>query len=79
LSTEQICRSASIVLGAVSPVPHRAKAAEVALVGRQIDETSARAAAAAAVVDASPLTRNGHKVPIVETLVRRAILTAARM
>lgn len=74
----QHCRSASIVLGAVSPVPRRAKAAEAALLGRQIDEKTADAAAAAAMADASPLTKNAYKVPIVQTLIRRAILVAAK-
>jgi xanthine dehydrogenase YagS FAD-binding subunit len=71
------CRSASIVLGAAAPVPHRAKAAEAALLGHVVDETTARAAAGAALAGASPLTQNAYKLPIFETLVRRAVLAAA--
>jgi xanthine dehydrogenase YagS FAD-binding subunit len=78
LTAERSCRSAAIVLGAVAPVPHRAKAAETALIGHQIDAVSAQTAAAAAVAGASPLTKNAYKVPIVEALVRRAILAAAK-
>lgn len=72
------CRSASVVLGAAAPVPHRATAAEAALAGKNIDEAAARAAARAALLGARPLTKNGYKLPIFETLVRRAILTASR-
>jgi xanthine dehydrogenase YagS FAD-binding subunit len=72
------CRKAAIVLGAAAPVPHRAKAAEAALTGKTIDEAVARAAAHAALQGAAPLTKNGYKLPLFETLVRRAILAAAQ-
>lgn len=71
------CRSAAIVLGAAAPVPHRAKAAEEKLVGRTIDGDVAAEAARAAIVGATPLTHNAYKLPLFETLVRRAILSAA--
>jgi xanthine dehydrogenase YagS FAD-binding subunit len=76
LQADRICRSAAIVLGAAAPVPHRAKAAEAVLIGRSIDEDVARAAGRAALAGAAPLTRNAYKLPIFETLVRRAILAA---
>lgn len=72
------CRSASVVLGAAAPVPHRAKAAEAALAGKTIDDAVARAAAHAALRGAAPLSKNAYKLPIFETLVRRAILSAAQ-
>jgi xanthine dehydrogenase YagS FAD-binding subunit len=72
-----ICTKASIVLGSAAPVPHRAKAAEVILIGKPIQEPVARVAAQAAVSGAAPLSRNAYKLPIFETLVRRAILAAA--
>jgi xanthine dehydrogenase YagS FAD-binding subunit len=68
---------ASVILGAAAPVPHRARAAESALVGQVLNEESARAAAVAAVRNASPRSENGYKVPVFEALVRRAILAAA--
>jgi xanthine dehydrogenase YagS FAD-binding subunit len=77
LTPDRNCRFASIVLGAAAPVPHRAKAAEAALLGRVVDETAARAAASAALAGATPLTKNEYKLPIFETLVRRAVLAAA--
>jgi xanthine dehydrogenase YagS FAD-binding subunit len=72
------CKRASVVLGAAAPVPHRAKKAEAALVGKAIDEASARAAAKAALQDAAPLEHNGYKLPIFEALIRRTVLLAAR-
>ena len=73
---DERCRSAAVVLGAAAPVPHRAKAAESALVGRRIDEDVAREAAHAALEGATPLGKNAYKVPLFEALVRRAILKA---
>lgn len=69
---------AAVILGAAAPVPLRARAAESQLVGHMVSEESARAAARAAVQNATPLSENGYKVPVFETLVRRAILAAAR-
>ncbi len=71
------CSRASIVLGAVAHTPHRARAAETALVGKAIDETSARAAAKAAIEGATPLAENAYKLQLVEAIVRRTILAAA--
>jgi len=72
-----VCRRASIVLGAVAPTPHRARAAEAALVGKHIDEASATEAARAALTGATPLSKNAYKLALVETLTRRALLQAA--
>jgi xanthine dehydrogenase YagS FAD-binding subunit len=71
------CARASIVLGAVAPTPWRARAAEAALVGRPIDEASARDAGKAALQGAAPLRDNGYKLSLVEVAVRRAILAAS--
>ena len=65
---------ARIVLGAIAPVPYRAKGAEDALEGNAISEPIAEASAAAAIKDAVPLSNNKYKVQIVRTLVKRAIL-----
>jgi xanthine dehydrogenase YagS FAD-binding subunit len=72
-----VCRRASIVLGAAAPVPHRAKAAEAALRGKPVHEQIARDAAHAALAGVTPLSKNAYKLPIFETLVRRAIMAAA--
>ena len=71
-----VCLRASIVMGAAAPVPWRASKAEGALAGKVINEEAARAAARLAVEGATPLTQNGYKLPIFETIVRRAILKA---
>jgi xanthine dehydrogenase YagS FAD-binding subunit len=70
-------KRASIVLGAASPVPHRAKQAEAVVQGKKIDEALAREAAHAALADAQPLAENGYKVALFEVLIRRTLLRAA--
>ncbi len=72
------CKKASIVLGAAAPVPRRAKEAEAALTGQKIDEKTTRAAAEAALKEATPLANNGYKVPLLRVVIARAILAAAR-
>ena len=70
------CGKASVVLGAAAPVPLRSKEAEAALTGKTIDERSAMAAAEASMQRATPLTKNGYKVPLFKGIVKRAILKA---
>lgn len=65
---------ASIVLGGVAPIPWRAKAAEAALVGQVVSETSLAAVTKAAVEGAKPMTKNAYKVPLTEAVVKRALL-----
>jgi xanthine dehydrogenase YagS FAD-binding subunit len=67
-------KEARLVLGAVAPVPWRAAKAEQALVGKALDEASASASARAATFGAAPLSDNGYKVGLVQTLVRRTLL-----
>jgi xanthine dehydrogenase YagS FAD-binding subunit len=70
------CTRAAIVLGAAAPTPHRAMLAQAVLTGKHIDEQTAAEAAHAALDGATPLSKNAYKVPLFETLVRRAILKA---
>ena len=77
LGQDGVCRRASIVLGAAAPTPHRARAAESALLGKGVDDSVAAAAGRAALEGATPLAKNAYKAPMFETLVRRAILQAA--
>ena len=72
----EVVRSARVVMGAVAPIPWRAPAAEDALAGRRVDEAVAIAAANAADADAHPMMRNGYKVQIARTAVKRAVLSA---
>jgi xanthine dehydrogenase YagS FAD-binding subunit len=68
---------ARLVLGAVAPIPWRSTRAEQALVGKPLSEETAQAAARAAIVGAAPLSDNGYKVGLVQTLVRRTLLSLA--
>jgi len=70
-------KEARLVLGAVAPIPWRVPKAEQALVGKALDEASASAAARAATIGAAPLSDNGYKVGLVQTLVRRTLLSLA--
>jgi NADPH-dependent glutamate synthase beta subunit-like oxidoreductase len=70
--------TARVVLGAVAPLPLRAHAVEEFLRGRALDEETAAAASSLAVRGAQPLARNGFKLAIVRTLVRRALLGPGR-
>jgi xanthine dehydrogenase YagS FAD-binding subunit len=72
-----VVREARVVLGAVAPVPWRSAKAEQALVGKPLDEASATAAARAAIFGAVPLSDNGYKVGLVQTLVRRTLMSIA--
>jgi len=67
-----IVKSVRVVLGGVAPIPWHARAAEVALVGKPLDDETIRAAALAATEGAEPLAQNGYKVPLTQTMVRRA-------
>jgi len=66
--------TARIALNAVAPKPYRALKAEAIIAGKPISETSAEAAAVAAVADAKPLEATKYKVQIARTLVKRALL-----
>src|ERR1035437_10732871 len=76
LTPNGACKNASIVLGAAAPVPHRAKAAEAALIGRQINGETAGVAGHAALAGAVSLTRDAYKLPIFGGFVCRAGLGA---
>ncbi len=71
-----VVADAKIVLGWVAPTPRRAVESEALLIGRRLDEHSAREAATAAVRGATPLAKNAYKVPILETVIRRTLLAA---
>jgi xanthine dehydrogenase YagS FAD-binding subunit len=67
------------VLGAAAPYPYRAKAAEAQLSNAVINEDTARKAAQQAMAGATPLAKNGYKIPIFEAIIRRTILRAVGM
>lgn len=64
-------RNVHIVLGAVAPIPWRAKAAETAIEGK--GKTAIEDAVRAAVNGAEPLPHNHYKIGLVKNLVRECL------
>jgi xanthine dehydrogenase YagS FAD-binding subunit len=69
--------SARVVMGYVAPVPWPSPEAEQALTGKAISESTAQAAADAALQGARPLSHNAYKVQLARVCLKRAILKAA--
>jgi len=74
---KDVCRAARIVLGGAAPIPWRVPAAEQLLVGKKITPQLAAQAAEAAVAGARPLAKNGYKIPLTQTMVRRTLESLA--
>lgn len=70
----EICRDASIALGAVAPVPIKAIEAEQIIKGKPLNAKTAEKAAEAAVASAKPLSMNAYKIEETKILVQRAIM-----
>lgn len=68
--------SARVVLGYVAPVPWPLPEAEQALAGKPVNEETAKAAAEAALKNATPLSQNAYKVQLAKVSLKRAILKA---
>jgi xanthine dehydrogenase YagS FAD-binding subunit len=71
-----IVRDVRIVAGGVGPRPWRLEDAERCLLGRVLDESTATAAGVAAAEGAMPQHGNAFKVPLLQRVVRRAVLSA---
>ena len=69
-------KDARIVLGGVAPIPWRVPAAEKYLVGKTLTKEVMTEAGKIALADAKPLEKNAYKVPLTQTLVRRALAKA---
>lgn len=72
-----LVKDARVVLGAVAPIPWRSTRAEAALLGKPLTEATLQEAGRAAIVGAAPLSDNGYKVGLVQTLVRRTLAQLA--
>ncbi|MCY4634598.1 MAG: FAD binding domain-containing protein [Acidobacteria bacterium] len=70
-------RRAGVVLGGVAPIPWRVPAVEELLAGQPVTEPLAAEAGRLAVDGARPLSKNRYKIPLVENLVRRTLLSLA--
>ena len=64
---------ARLVLGGVAPIPWRAPEAESYLAGKRLEPEVLAEAARLALKGAVPLAKNAYKVPLTQTLVRRAL------
>ena len=76
LAGSRTVRDARIVLGGVAPIPWRVPAAEKFLVEKSLTPDVLAEAAKIALADAKPLEKNAYKVPLAQTLVRRALAKA---
>lgn len=76
LAANRTIGDARIVLGGVAPVPWRVPAAEKFLVGKSLIPEVLAEAGKIALADAKPLEKNAYKVPLTQTLVRRALAKA---
>lgn len=64
-----------IAINGVAPIPLRVTAAEEILIGKEINEENAEAAAEASTIGTIALSKNKYIVQIIKTLVKRAILS----
>ncbi len=74
--------NAHVVLGGVDVIPHRSPAAESAINGKELNETTFAAAGTAAVKDATPLTYgtgNAYRVQLANGAVRKALRAISQM
>ena len=67
-------KAASIALGAVAPLPLRAKGVESYLKGKRLDEATAAEAGTIVIQGVRPLAQNKFKAQIVRALLGKAIL-----
>ncbi len=72
----QTCQTASVILGGVAPAPWRSAEAEVALIGKRINDSVSMKAGAEAVKDAQPMNDNAYKVTLTQNLISRAAMMA---
>jgi xanthine dehydrogenase YagS FAD-binding subunit len=64
-----------IVLGGVAPIPWRLEKAEKSIRGKKVTEGLLRQAAGEALKEAKPMTENGYKIELAETVIYRAALS----
>ncbi len=69
---------ARLVLSGVAPIPWRLTAAEQMLIGQQPDEATIAQVAESALIQAHPLQHNGYKMPLAQSLIRRALSELVR-
>jgi xanthine dehydrogenase YagS FAD-binding subunit len=76
LAPDKTVRQARVVLGGVAPIPWRVPKAESYLAGKTLSAATLAEAARLALEGAEPLAKNAYKIPLAQTLVRRALAKA---
>ena len=76
LGANKSVTQARIVLGGVAPIPWRVPEAEKFLTGKTLSGEVLRETAKLALAGAQPLEKNAYKIPLTQTLVRRALAKA---
>ena len=76
LGPNKTVTDARIVLGGVAPIPWRVPKAENALTGHPMSQELLAEVAKVALQGAEPLAKNAYKIPLTQTLVRRALAKA---
>jgi xanthine dehydrogenase YagS FAD-binding subunit len=77
LGASNTVTEARLVLGGVAPIPWRVPRAEAALIGKTMSDEVLLNIAKIALEGAKPLEKNAYKIPLTQTLVRRALARAA--
>jgi xanthine dehydrogenase YagS FAD-binding subunit len=77
MGPHQTIQQAVVVMGGVAPIPWRAPKAEAFLAGKTLSVEVLQEAGRLALSGAEPLEKNAFKVPLAQTIVRRAIVSAA--
>jgi xanthine dehydrogenase YagS FAD-binding subunit len=73
LAPDKTVRQARLVLGGVATIPWRVPAAEAYLAGKPINDETQAGAAKIALEGARSMGQNAYKIPLTQTLVRRAL------
>ena len=74
LADDKTVRRARIVLGGVGTIPWHVPAVEEFLAGKPLNEATVTQAAQTALQGAKPMEQNQYKIPLTQTLIRRALL-----
>lgn len=72
-----VCKNVRVVLGGVAPIPWRVPKVEAMLEGQRVTPELAAQAGKTAVEGAKPLAKNGYKVKLTETIVKRTLISMA--
>jgi xanthine dehydrogenase YagS FAD-binding subunit len=73
LGPDKLVRQARMVLGGVGTIPWRVPDAEQFLAGKPLSGDNVTQAAVIALKGATPMGKNGYKIPLTQTLIRRAL------